>query len=109
MTTIVGTKSTGLAHRTSQIRTNLEIGEVTMTIRDRLQRRDKNHPSRVSAINPDQIRLIPQNSTGLGIETRVTIYLTTRYSQLPTMVISQTWFDSLQQTMKLMDYRDSAL
>ena len=53
-----------------------------MIIHDRLQRRDKNHLSRISAINPDQIRLILQSSTGLGIETRVTIYLTTRNSQL---------------------------
>ena len=70
---------------------------------------DKNHPSRISAINPDQIRLIFQYSTDLGIETRVTIYLTTRISHFPTMAISQTWFDSLQQMIKLMDYRDYAL
>ena len=100
MTIIIGTTSTGLDHRTSQIRTNLEIGEETMTIYDHLQRLDKNHPSRISAINPDRNRLIPQYSTGLGIETRVTIYLTTRTSQLPTMAISQTWFNLLQQTIK---------
>ena len=96
-------------HHTSQTKTNPGIGEVTMTIHDRLQRRDKNHPPRISAINPDQIRLILQYSTDLGIEARVTIYLTTRNSQLPTMAISQTSFDSLQQTMKLMDYGDYAL
>ena len=96
-------------HHTSQTKTNPRIGEVIITIRNRLQCRDKNHPSRVFAINPDQIRLILQYSTALGIETRVTIYLTTRNSQLPTMAISQTWFDSLQQKMKLMDYRDHAL
>ena len=66
MTTIVGTMSTGLHHRTSQIRTNLEIGEVTMVIHDRLQRQDKNPSSRTFAINPDQTRLISQYSTGLG-------------------------------------------
>ena len=69
MTTIFGTMSTELDHSTSQIRTNLENAEVTMTIHDGLQRRDKNHPSRSTAINPDQIRLIFQYSTGLGIET----------------------------------------
>ena len=73
MTIIIGTLSIELDHRTSQARTNLEIGKVTMTIHDRLQRRDKNHPSRISAINPDQIRLIFQYSADLGIETRVTI------------------------------------
>ena len=96
-------------HHTSQSKTNPGIGEVIITIRNRLQCHDKSHPSRISAINPDQIRLILQYSTDLGIETRVTVYLTTRNSQLPTMTISQTWFDSLQQMMKLLDYRDYAL
>ena len=90
MTTIFATMSTERDHRTSQTRTNLEIGEVTMTIHNRLQRRDKNPPSRISAINPDQISLTPLCLTGLGIETRATIYPTTRNSQFPTTVTNQT-------------------
>ena len=88
MTTIFGTMSTERDHRTSQTRTNLEIGEVTMPIHDHLQRRDKNR--RISAINPDQIRLTLQSLTGLEIETRATIYPTTRTSQLPTTATNQT-------------------
>ena len=61
-----------------------------MTIHDQLQRRDKNHPSRFSTINPDQIRLTFQCLTGLEIEIRATIYPTTRKSQLPTTVTNQT-------------------
>ena len=90
MTTIFGAMSTERDHRTSQTRTILEIGEVTMTIHDRLQRRDKNHPSRISAFNPDQIRLTLQCLTGLEIETRATIYPTTGNSQLPKTVTDQT-------------------
>ena len=108
-TTIIGTMSTQLDHSTSQIRTNLEIGEVTMTIHDRLQHRDKNRPSRISAINPDQIRLTLQCLTGFEIETRATIFPTIRNSQLLTMTTGQTWFDSPQWTMELMNYRDYAL
>ena len=54
---MIDTMTTERDHHTSQTKTNQEIGEVTMTIHDRLQRRDKNHPSQISAINPDQIRL----------------------------------------------------
>ena len=90
MTTIFGTMSTERDHRTSQTRTNLEIGEVTMTIQDRLQRRDKSRLSPISAINPDQIRLFFLCLTGLEIETRPTIYPSTRNSQLPTTVTNQT-------------------
>ena len=82
--------TTEQTHHTSQTKTNLGIGEVTMTIHDRLQRRDKNPPSRISAINPNQIRLILQYLTDLGIETRVTIYLTKRNFQRLTTAISQT-------------------
>ena len=89
MTKIICTMSIELDHRTRQTRTNLEFGEASMTIHDRLQRRHKNHPSRISAINPDQIRLVLQYSTDLGIETRVTLYLTTRNSKLPTTVTNQ--------------------
>ena len=56
---------------------------------DRLQRRDKIHPSRIFAVNPDQIQLIPQSLTDLESKTRTNIYPTTRISQLPTMVTSQ--------------------
>ena len=77
-------------HHTSQTKTTPGIGEVTMTIHDRLQRRAKNPLSRISAINPDQIRLIPQYLTDLGIETRATIFPTKRTSQLLTTVVSQT-------------------
>ena len=77
-------------HHSSQTKTTPGIGEVTMTIHDRLQRRDKNPLSRISAINPDQIRLILQYLTDLGIETRATIYPTKRNFQLLTPVISQT-------------------
>ena len=108
-TTIIDTMTTERDHHTSQTKTNPEIGELIKTIRDCLQCHDKNHPSQISAINPDQVRLILQYSTDLGIEIRVTIYLTTRNCQLPTMAISQTWFDSLQQMMKLMNYRDYVL
>ena len=66
-------------------------------------------PSQISADNPDQNRLTLQCSTDLEVETRATIYLTTRNSQPPTTVTSRTWFDSLQLTMKLMNYQDYAL
>ena len=103
------TMNTEQAHHTSRTKINLGIGEVTKTIPDCLQRRDNIPPSEISADNPDQIRLTLQCLTGLGTETRATIYLTTRNSQLPTTVTSQTWFDSLQQTMKLTDNRDYVL
>ena len=95
-------------HKISRTNINLGIGEVTITYADR-QRHDKIHPSRIFAYNFDQIRLILQCLTSLGIETRVTIYLTTRNSQLPTTVTSQTWFNSLQQTIMIMNYWDYAL
>ena len=87
---MIGMTITEQTYHTSQTKTNPGIGEVTMTIHDRLQCRDKNHPSRISAIEPDQIRLILQYSTDLGIEIRVTIYPTKRNSQLLTAVSSQT-------------------
>ena len=77
-------------HHTSQTKTNPGIREVIKTIRGRLQCHDKIHLSRILAINPDQIRLILQFSTDLGIKTRVTIYLTKRNSQFLTRVVSQT-------------------
>ena len=66
-------------------------------------------PSQISADNPDQNRPHLQCSTDLEVETRATIYLTTRNSQPPTTVTSRTWFDSLQLTMKLMNHQDYAL
>ena len=77
-------------HHTSQTKTNPGIGEVILNIHDRLQCRDKNHSSRIFAIKPDQIRLILQFSTNLGIEIRVTIDPTKRNPQLLTTVTSQT-------------------
>ena len=87
---MIDTMTTERDHHTSQTKTNPGNGEVIITIRDRLQCHGKIHPSRILAINPDQIRLIIQYSTDLGIRTRVTIYLTKKNSQLLTMVTSQT-------------------
>ena len=97
-------------HHFGRIKINLGIGEVTKTINDRLQRQDKIPLSQISADNPDQNRLtLPcLTVTGLDIKTRATIHPMTRNSQLPTMITSQMLFDSLQQTMKLMNYRDYA-
>ena len=77
-------------HHTSQTMTNLGTGEVTITIHDRLQRRDKFHLSRISETNPDQIHPTLQYLTCLENETRATLYTTTRNSKLPTTVTSQT-------------------
>ena len=90
ITTITGIMNTEQTHHISRTKINLGIGEVTITIPDHLQRHDKIPPSQISADSPDQIRLTLQCLTGLEIETRVTIYLTTRNSQLPTTVTSQT-------------------
>ena len=96
-------------HHTHQTKTNPGIGEVTIDIRDRLQRHDKIHLLRILVDIPHQIHLTLQCLTGLRIGTRVTIYPTKRNSQLLTTVTSPTCFDLLQQTMKLRDYRDYAL
>ena len=96
-------------HNISRIKINKGFGEGTITIHDHLQRQDKIHPLQNSADNPDQIHLTLHCLTDLEIETRATIYLTTRNSQLPKTVTRQMWFDSLQQAIKLMDYRDYAL
>ena len=109
VTTTIDTMITKQDHNTSQTKTNPEIGEVVVTIHDRLQSHDNYHASQISANSLDQIHLTLQCLTGLEIETRATIYPTTRKSQLPTTVTRQTLFDSLQQTMKLMNYRDYAL
>ena len=76
-------------HHTSQTKTNPGTEEV-ITIRGRLHCHDKIDPSRILAINRDQICLILQYSTDLGIRTRITIYPTKRNSQLLTTVTSQT-------------------
>ena len=107
--TIVDTMTTERDHNISRIKINIGIGEVTNTIHDRLQRHDQIHSLRILADYPDQIHLTLQRLTDLEKETRATIYPTTRNSQLPTTETSQTCFDSLQQTMKLLNYRDYAL
>ena len=76
ITIMIDTMTTERDHRTRQTKTNPGIGEVIKTLRDRLHCHDKSHPSRILAINPDQIRLILQYSTVLGIRTRITIYPT---------------------------------
>ena len=95
--------------RYSQAKTNPGTGEVTITIHDRLQRQDKIHPSRISAVNPGQNHLTVQFLTDLGTVSRAKTYQMTRNSQLPMMDISQTWFESLQQTIQLRNYRYYAL
>ena len=87
--TIIGMTITEQPHHTSRAKTTPGIGEVTMTIHDRLQRRDKIPLLRISATNHDQLRLILQYLTDLGIETRATIYPMKRNSQLLTTVFSQ--------------------
>ena len=79
-----------------------------MTIRDCLQRHDKIRLLRILVDNPDQIRLCLQCLTGLGIGTRAAINPTKKNSQPLTTVISPTWFNLLQQTMKLTDHWDYA-
>ena len=74
----------------SRTKINLGFGEVTITIHDRLQRDNKTQPSRIFVDNPNRTRLTLQCLTGLEIETPATIYPTTKNSQLPTTVISQT-------------------
>ena len=90
ITIIIGIKNTEQILHTSRTKINLGIGEVTMTIPDRLQRHDTITPSQISADNPDQTRPILQCLTGLEFETRATKYLTIRNSLFPTMVTSQT-------------------
>ena len=50
---MIDTMTTVRDHKISQTKVNLGIGEVTITIHDRLQRHDKIHPSRISVDNPD--------------------------------------------------------
>ena len=96
-------------HNISLIKINIGNGEVRKTIHNRLQRHDKIHFLRTLEEKADQIHVTLQCLTDLEIKTRATIYRTTRNFQFPTTVTSQTWFDSLQQTMKLKNYRDFAL
>ena len=109
VTTMIDTMISKQDHHTSQTKTNPENGEVIITIHENLQRHEKIHPSLISADNLDQTHLKLQCLIGLEIGTRGTIYPTTRNFQLPTTVTSQTWLDSLQQTMKVMNYPDYAL
>ena len=90
ITTIFGIRTTKQTHHTGQTKINPRNGEVTITFHDRLQPHDKIPLSQISADNPDETHLMLQCLTGLEIETRVTIHLTTRNSQLPTTVTSQT-------------------
>ena len=90
ITIMIDTMTTERDPHTSQTKTKPGIGEVTITIRDRLQRHDKIHLLRILVDNLDQIRLTPQCLTDLQIGTRVTIYPTKTNSQLLTTVISQT-------------------
>ena len=109
ITIIIDTVTTIQDHNTSQTEINPGIGRATITIPDRLQCHDKIHPSQISADNPDQIHLTLRYLTDLEIETRAIIYLTTRNIRIPTTETSQTSFDSLQQTIQLMNYLDYAL
>ena len=77
-------------HNISPNKINPRIGEVTITVPDRLQLHDKIQLSRIFADNPDQVRLTLQCLTGLEIETRATIYPTTKIAQIPTTVTNQT-------------------
>ena len=100
---------TEVDHNTSQIKTDLAIGEVKITTRDRLQCHEKIHHLRIPVDNPDQIHLTLQCLIDLEIRTRLTIYPTKRNSQPLTMVTNRKWFDSLRLTMKSMNYLDYAL
>ena len=90
ITTIIGRMTTERDQNISGTKIDLGIGEVTITIHDRLQGQDRISLSRIFTDNPDQAHLILHCLTGLEIEARATIYPTTRNSQLPITVISQT-------------------
>ena len=75
---MIDTMITKQDHHTRQTKTSLGFGEVTLTIHDRPQRRDKFNPLRISAVNPDQIHLILQGLPKLEIKTRTKLYHTTR-------------------------------
>ena len=77
-------------HHTSQTEVSLGIGAVTKTTHDRPQRRDKTHPSRISAGKSDQTHLILKCLTDLEIKIRRKISFTTRNSQSPILSIRQT-------------------
>ena len=87
---MIDTMTTERDHHNSQTKTIPEIGDVTITMRHRLQRHGKTHLLRTLVDNSDQIHLTSQCLTGLEIGTRVTIYPTERNIQLLTTVISQT-------------------
>ena len=90
ITTIIDSVISKQHHPSSQAKINPGTGEVTITIHDRLRRRDKIYPSQISAVNPDQIHVISQCLGGFETKARTKIYPTTRNSQLPTPVTSQT-------------------
>ena len=87
-------------HHISRTKIHLRIGEATIIIHDRLQHHDKIQFLRTREDNPDQTCLILQCLTDLETETQAIIYPTTRSFQPPRMGISQTSFDSLQQTIR---------
>ena len=57
---MIDTRTTERDHHTSQTKTNPGIREVTITIRDRLQRHDKIHFLWILVDHPDQIHLTLQ-------------------------------------------------
>ena len=60
ITTIIDTMTTEQDHHISRTKTNIGIGEVTITIHNLLLHRDQIHPLRISIDNSDQIHLTPQ-------------------------------------------------
>ena len=87
---MIVTMTTERDHHTSQSKINPGIGDVTITIHDRLQRHDKIHPSRISVDNPDRIHLIIQCLIVSEAKIRAKTYLTKKSSRPPMMGISQT-------------------
>ena len=80
ITTMIDTMITKQDHHTSQTKTNPGSGEVTTAIHNRLEHRDKIHPSLTSAVTPDQIHLIPQCLAYLETKTWTKKYDTIRNS-----------------------------
>ena len=90
ITTVIDRITREQDHHISHTRVDLGNGGTAMTMHDYLQRRDKIHPSRISAVNPDQSHLILQCLTDLETKTRTKLYRRTRNSHLRTTVTSQT-------------------
>ena len=77
-------------HHISRTKINLGIGEVTITIPDRLLRHNKIHLSKISVDNLDRIHLTIQCLIVSETKIRAKIYLTKRSSRPAMMGISQT-------------------